>query len=856
MKTTEMLWLELYLPNRTLLIAQVYRPPRSEHIFTQNWLDRVENSLQLAYSENKNIILMGDVNIDLWKPHPLDTKWLELCSNFGLVQIITEPTRVTKTSESLIDHICVSEDAEIFDKTAVKYSISDHSPVLVKLDMKNKLQNPKFTEIKYRNFQKCNHEALREDFENAVWPDCNNLDVNEAVESFTSTFTSIIDKHFPLTTKRVKRIKQPGWMNPEIMKCMKLRDSFKKKGLHKDYKFYRNLTSKMLRKAKSEYYRDYVETNKENPTKLAKLFDELSGKCKDNSVTSLTYNDKTLTKDKDIAEAFNLHFTNITKKYIPDKNGKTKPKLDHIKEFVAARVPPNNFFKIPLITELEVEKFLTKLDTTKATGLDNIDAKFLKLAAPFITKTLMEICNLSISSNTVPASWKIAKVAPMYKKDNKDDPSNYRPISILPILSKLLERHVANYLFEFLTNHDLLATRQSGFRPKHSCETAMHLMVDEWVSHMFQSEIVGVLYIDFCKAFDLVDHSLLLEKMKIYKFNEDSLAWFASYLSGRKQCVKVNKSMSDEQPITEGVPQGSILGPLSFLISVNDLPMQDSLENLSLFADDATETAHGTDVKSVEAQLQTKSGKVDDWCLDNNMVLGIDKTKCMLMGSQQKLRSIENSDKCLNIEVQGQKIEQVTSEKLLGVQIDNSLTWNDQIKKVKKTALFKISLLRKIKKFLPQTTRKTFFNYYIKPHLNYCSSVWGQTSKENLNTVNKLQKQAARLILDKDYNTPSDEMFKELQWQTFPENVQYQQALLVYKSLNNLAPPYMKNMFQYVRDVGRTNLRSVTNHKLYVPRAHPKSIRYSGPTIWNNIRLDVRTAKTVGQFKQKYHNNY
>lgn len=610
--------------------------------------------------------------------------------------------------------------------------------------------------------------------------------------------------------------------------------------------------SLVSKEAKSKYYREYVESNKENPCKIAKLFDELSGKAKDNKVTSLTYSEKTLTNNKDIANAFNTHFINIPNKYIPDQPEQCLPDLTRLEEYVAARVPPNNFFKIPLMTEVHVENFIKKLDSTKATGLDDIGAKYLKLAGPYITKTLTQICNLSISSNTFPSSWKIARVTPLHKKNNKDDPNNYRPISILPILSKLLEKHVANHLYEFLTCHDLIATRQSGFRPKHSCETALHLMVDEWVEHMFKSEVVGVLYIDFCKAFDLVDHDILLEKMKRYNFSNDSLSWFSSYFSDRKQCVKINKTMSDQLPINTGVPQGSIMGPLSFLLGVNDLPLEDSLEELALFADDATDSAHDTDVKVVEQQLRTKTNNVNKWCKANRMVLGIEKTKGMLMGSKQKLRTIPNAEGCLNLEVEGKAIEQVSSERLLGVQIDNSLSWNDQTKKVRKTALFKISILRKIKKYLPQDTRKLFFNYYIKPHLTYCSSIWGQTSKENLNTINKLQKQTARLILDKDYFTPSDQMFRELGWLTFADCVQYQQALLVYKTLNNLAPPYMKNMFQYVQDIGKTNLRSVSDKKLFIPRAHPKSIRSSGPKIWNSLKNETRTAKTLKQFKRQY----
>ena len=212
---------------------------------------------------------------------------------------------MSEASESLIDHMCISEDAKVLHHKVVKYSTSDHLPVLVKLDMKNKFFAPKFIEIKYRNFKKYNHEALILDLENAVWPDCSNLNVNEAVEEFTSTLNAIVNKHFPQINKRVKRVTQPGWITADILKCMKLRDGSKWRGKYKERKLLRIPTLKLIWDAKARCYKESVETNKHNPTKLAKVFDELSGKCKDNSVTSLTYKDKTLVKGEDIADAFN-----------------------------------------------------------------------------------------------------------------------------------------------------------------------------------------------------------------------------------------------------------------------------------------------------------------------------------------------------------------------------------------------------------------------------------------------------------------------------------------------------------------------------------------------------------------------
>ena len=277
---------------------------------------------------------------------------------------------------------------------------------------------------------------------------------------------------------------------------------------------------------------------------------------------------------------------------------------------------------------------------------------------------------------------------PLYKKNSKDDPNNYRPISVLPVLSKLLERHVSNHFYEYLTVHDLITARQSGFRPKHSCESALHLAVEDWLEHMYKKEFVGILFVDFCKEFDLVNHKLLLQKLNLYQVHSATFTWFTSYLSNRKQCVKVNSNMSTELEIQSGVPQGSILGPLLFLIFINDLTMFKSLGKSSLFADDVTDSVHSSEIGKIEKELQGRISDVEEWCVANLMVLSVEKTKVMLMGGKHKLASIPNSTNCLNIKAQERKIEQVQNERLLGVQIDNHLSWDEQVKKVKRTCLY------------------------------------------------------------------------------------------------------------------------------------------------------------------------
>ena len=235
----------------------------------------------------------------------------------------------------------------------------------------------------------------------------------------------------------------------------------------------------------------------------------------------------------------------MSEKYL-NKEKSISPNLKKLGTFITTKLPKENIFNIPYITEDFVYKFLTSLDNNKATGIDNISSKIVKISAPVITKHLTEICNHSIRNSCFPSIWKKARVTPLHKRNSTDDPENYRPISILPLLSKVLEKHVHNSLYEFFLVNNLLSPQQSGFRTKHSCETALTEMTDDWLSAMYNNAYCGVLFLDLCKAFDLVDHDILLRKLKLYQLGEQSLFWFESYLSDRKQSVKINATYSSE----------------------------------------------------------------------------------------------------------------------------------------------------------------------------------------------------------------------------------------------------------------------------------------------------------------------
>ena len=375
---------------------------------------------------------------------------------------------------------------------------------------------------------------------------------------------------------------------------MKERNKCKLSGNISAYKTLRNKVSALIDIAKKDAYRSKIEDGKSDPRNIWKLFQDFGMDKKERENKSnikLKSDDKLVTNQIDLTEIFNDYFVNIASKL---KESPIQTDFAKLNNYVSAKVPSDTEFKIPMTTHTFVKKFLSSLNVNKSTGLDNIGPKILKLSADVITPSILYIVNKSISISQFPDLWKEAKVKPLFKSGCKDDINNYRPISILPTVSKLIEKWVEMQFSQYLNEFNLLHKSQSGFRPRHLTESALILMVDSWLKAINEGKIVGCVLVDFRKAFDLVDHEILLRKLKCYKCNDSCLSWFESYLCHRKQRVSLNNNLSSTSEVIHGVPQGSILGPLLFLIFINDLPLylQNNTSTIDLYADDTTIYLH------------------------------------------------------------------------------------------------------------------------------------------------------------------------------------------------------------------------------------------------------------------------
>ena len=331
-------------------------------------------------------------------------------------------------------------------------------------------------------------------------------------------------------------------------------------------------------------------------------------------------------------------------------------------------------------------------------------------------------------------------------------------------------------------------------------------MVDNWFTTNNNNEIVGTVLLDLSKAFDLVNHQMLKQTLTAYKFSHSSQRWFDSYLSNRYQQVQISGKLSESKEIKAGVSQGSVLGPLLFILYINDLPLYIKYCLLDLFADDGTLHTSNPYLNTVTAFLNADLDNFSDWCDDNDMKKNTSKSQAMFLASKY------TEKKSLHIWQ-----SKVNKSKYLNPK-NNSLNWTSHIEATLKKCNSLLFLLNRIKQYLNVPTRKLFYNAYILPHLDYCCSIWGNANSELINSVVKFQKRPARSILDKPLETQSIELFTELKWMMLPERVVYQKAILMYKVMHNLTPPYLTIIFKFSSEVHDRSLRSTSENLLYISR--------------------------------------
>ena len=462
----------------------------------------------------------------------------------------------------------------------------------------------------------------------------------------------------------------------------------------------------------------------------------------------------------------------------------------------------------------------------------------LKIAAPTICDSLCDLFNYSLESPQVPSEWKNARITPVPKRSNSTSAADFRPISILPVVAKVFESLVHKQVASFLDDFSLLHEAQSGFRSNHSTQDVLLKVVEDWRNSIEADQIVASVFIDLRRAFDSVDHTLLLQKLHLYGFRGASLAWFKSYLDNRRQCVYYDGQTSDNVHMSMGVPQGSILGPLLFCVFVNDLPSVLNKCKMMLYADDTIVYFGDRSKDKVEEILTNELDMVARWVLQNGLSMNLEKTQ--FTGMARRRESGEANQ--LNIMVNGKPLVKSDVVKYLGVYVDSNLKWDKHISFVRQKCYSILSFLGKACKSLPTCLRKQLYQSLVLPHLDYCSVVWTECSRADEKKLEGIQKRGMRWILQEKWDCPSDTLRKKLGWSCLASRRNMLRLMAVKRCMSGRCPQYLKGFFVKNKDLGRRTTRQSEN--LHLPHHQTnwlgQSFQYQGGSDWNRLPISIR----------------
>jgi hypothetical protein len=739
----ESFFIEAKSKNHRFIVGEIYRVPGTN---TNTSIERYDHILEQLESEKCDVYLGTDQNFDYAKINT-SKPTSELFDTFfskGYLPTITKATRITKSTATIIDNIYVKcKKPHNIISGVINSHISDHLPVFVFTRKKITSKPEEPLKIRSRSITDTTVEIIKTKLNEYDWNILSNMSSNEGYSHFIKLLTDIIDECAPEKEIIInkKNIIREKWMTTGLMKSAKTRDILHKKALKNKTtgthwnKFieYRNQFNRIKRIAKESYYKQLLEQYRNNIRKTWGVINTLIGKTRDKTGITDTFviNGKKETCLDKISNGFCKYFTNVGKNLAENIPHSKK----HCKEYMNTNANNNSIYLTPTSSD-EILKIITSLKGKKSSGHDGINSILLRKIKLSVCVPLTAIINKSLETGEVPSSLKLAKVVPIYKAKNKEEFNNYRPVSLLPCISKILEKVIHKRLYNFLLLNDVLYKSQYGFRPKHSTSNAITELSNDIITSLENKQLTLAVFLDLSKAFDTIDHMTLLDKLAHYGVRGVALEWFRSYLTNRRQYVQVNDNRSQIDTITYGVPQGSVLGPLLFIIYTNDLPRNLKTVKSILFADDTTIYQSSNNTEKLYKAMNEQLKILEDWFKANKLSLNASKTNYILFRN----KNMELNDKNNKLLINGEEIVLVSKTKFLGIIIDEHLEWKEHIDLCKRKISSGNYVLKSLKSTLTTSLLTTVYYSMIHPYLSYGLMLWGSACKQHLHKIEVSQK--------------------------------------------------------------------------------------------------------------------
>ena len=589
-----------------------------------------------------------------------------------------------------------------------------------------------------------------------------------------------------------------------------------------------------IRKLRSDYYSKKTKESSGDIRSTWKILKEITNNAnKSTSINEINIDGKVVSDGKSISDVLNDHFVSIGNKLAGEILDPVKTSIDYLSK--TGKIDTRSSFK--RIQPKQVFDILSKLKKGKAMGQNMIPNQILKSSKNIISQSLADIFNASLKSSIFPDDLKIARVAPIFKEGDRDDMTNYRPISVLCTVACVFERLLYNQLHGYLIDNKILHNNQWGFRSLHSTSLVLIDCADNWAINIDNGNINFTLLLDIKKAFDTIDHNILMQKLNHCGVANSELEFFRFYLNNRAQCCNVNGHNSTFRIIKHGVPQGCILGPLLFIIYTNDLPLCVEHGHVTMYADDTSSSTCIKSVNDIVSKVVPDMQNIIDRLKANRLSLHAAKTEFMLSGTAAKVLKFGG---LLAIRIDSYTIKRVHMAKYLGIIIDDKMSWKDHTDYISIKIKQNIDMMKRVRRDVPTEYLISFYRTLVEPYIRYCNTTWGRCNTSLLDNLQTLQNRAARVIANVKYeNTDHAKLLKDLDWLNVRELIEFDTTSLVYKVENDLAPTHMKEMFVQTSDLHTYSTRSATSGGFHPP--HRKlnigkaSFSYRGAHFWNQL---------------------